>query len=263
LDNPEKEEYIKISPTELPESSILVPIQYWYQSKVPRPEIGRDLPLPPAMVATMEMEPEYEVPPVSNDIVTSLIDSDRFKSPQERRLDRESYEQYGWFQKSASQVVDDSKVVQELHLYEEKDKNKTEDQILSEIKLDHLEPSIREEVLKLCKEHINLFSTGPLDVGKCNNMEATFEVNPNIKRRFSQKYIPVPLRSREQCKAILKQFEEAGIIEPYKSNIPPPHVQNLIIGKKKDGKPRALLDCRLSNLYTLKAVCTQIGRAHV
>ena len=123
--------------------------------------------------------------------------------------------------------------------------SKTDDQILADIDLKHLDKDKKAQVLAVAQKNIAVFARHDLHFQKTHLLEADIELKP-IKEVKMQHYRPTPLKDREEVLKILRQMQTHGLIR--QCNEASPFLSQSFTIKKKDKKGvRVLLDSRLLN----------------
>jgi hypothetical protein len=222
-------------------------------------------------ITSMEIEPTTIRPQKrTDDIFTAMLHEDRFKTPAEKMEDIKSYNEQGFYQRSLSHVIDNGNTVQEMDFRQDHVKLTSEEEILKEIKVQHLSTENQKKVLTLARKYIKIFAKSSLDVGRTPILTATVDEIPKSPL-YSQKYQSLPLGVQDEVEKVLDQFTKAGILEFYTGN--PKFVQNILITRKRSGKIRLLLDSRCVNCVTEKRVCnlasqedlirTLVGKTHL
>ena len=126
------------------------------------------------------------------------------------------------------------------------------EQILSKIDLEHIPKENHEFILNMLKENIDVFSKNEFDIPACPLEEADPELKDDFKTTcLNCRYQPIPINLRDAADKAIFEMTQAGIIGPIDD--PSPVISNLLITKKKNGKPRFCLDLRLINQATKKA----------
>lgn len=97
----------------------------------------------------------------------------------------------------------------------------------SDFNLTHLEPQIRQKLLKLLMTYSDVFSKRLQTLGRTNTVQPEFEVKDEDLK--NSKYFPVPQALREILRQNLEDMLEADIIEPSNSFVTFP----LVMVKKK------------------------------
>jgi hypothetical protein len=204
------------------------------------------------LLCPMEIEPEdTEELPDDEPILSYHIKKDRFKNKEEKEADRKSFKERGYFQKSASSVIEEGRTIQQLETSEEPPL--TDEDIMRKLKTAHLSYHQASMLKALVKDNLDCFARHPLDVSFTDIIKGEVDVKDKMPV-FSMKYQSLPLGTKDEVQEILAAFQKAGVIEPFYGDAP--YVQNIMTTKKKSGKLRLLLDSRLCNLVTTKRVCT-------
>ena len=171
---------------------------------------------------------------------------------EERKQLLEQFKQNGYVELPASAVINDSGHVTEFQNLD--DNQKTEEEILSEIKVGHLNEKDRKKVLDLCKEYIYIFTKSEMDI-EINTLgveadcvlKSTYDTN----KTSNAKLRPYPAQTRQIIQDILDKMERNNLIADCDSYSP--IVSQLLIQRKKGTlKPRIILDLRATNAACLK-----------
>ena len=164
----------------------------------------------------------------------------------------EDFRQYGYIDLPASTVIENSGNVTEFAPMD--DRRKTAEEVVSEVKLSHLEPEVQKQVKELCMEFNEIFTRSEMDITPNKlGIEADCILKPSYdaNRTSNAKMRPFPLQIREDVQEILDRMERNGLISDCKTYSP--IISQLLIGKKKaTNKPRIILDLRATNAACLK-----------
>ena len=127
------------------------------------------------------------------------------------------------------------------------------DVLIGRIDLNHLTDDQKQKALNIISKYPNVLTSHEYDI-PVNTLGVVGDVQ--LKDNFNEdeiantKFFPIPAKAKEKVQKIIDNLEKHGIIE--KSNTYSPFIQNLLLGKKKSGKPRVLLDSRIMNHWTKK-----------
>ncbi len=167
---------------------------------------------------------------------------------EERRDRNRQYKNEGFFQKSVSELVEDSQNIPSFD-YTGKDqfKPKTDEELLNEINLDHLTSEQRTKSLDMLKRNIDAFQRHPLDIGCCNAVEAFAPLNTKEVPILYAKYIPIPLKYKKAAQHLIDQYCAAGVLQP--TTEPCKFTSNIFVIPKKDGTFRLIFDGRILSKY--------------
>ena len=183
---------------------------------------------------------------------TEKIMSCDYWNEEEKQQQIEHYTRYGYINYPASQTIDKSVHLTEFHDSEEK--QKTDEEIMSEIKVQHLDPPSRKKVLDLCEKYIDIFTRSEMDISE-NKLgivaDCILKKSHDFEKPVNAKLRPFPFQIRETVQNILDKMERSGLISTATSYSP--IVSQLLIQKKKSTlKPRVILDLRQVNAACLK-----------
>ena len=102
----------------------------------------------------------------------------------------------------------------------------------------------QEQLNNLVKEYADVMARSELDLGHYKGVEHTIELeDPNP---FKQRHRCIPPHMFEEVRDHLRQLEACGVIRPSKSEYSSP----VVCCRKKDGKPRLYVVCRLLDSRT-------------
>ena len=183
---------------------------------------------------------------------TAKINASEYWNQEEKQQQIEHFIRYGYIEYPASETIDKSVHMTEFHDNDEK--VKTDDEIIKEIKVEHLDPTTRDKVLDLCKKYLAIFTRSEMDIGE-NRLgivaDCILKQSHDFEKPVNAKLRPFPFQIRETVQAILDKMERAGLVSS--SNSYSPIVSQLLIQKKKGTmKPRVILDLRQVNAACLK-----------
>ncbi len=165
----------------------------------------------------------------------------------------------GFHQPSITSYIENKNTITELDEFEEPS-FVTDEELINQFEIDHLPFKIREQFSDIVLENRDAFSTHKWDIGVTNMIE--MDINVKTPELRIQKYIPIPLHTRDKVKDILDQFLRVGIIrhctEPskYCSNI-------LVVPKKDKDSIRLLFDGRLLNYDTERLPMASISKSEI
>jgi hypothetical protein len=113
---------------------------------------------------------------------------------------------------------------------------------------------------KIVLENREAFSAHKWDIGVTHMIEMDIQVKtPELR---IQKYIPIPMHTREKAKDILDQFLKVGIIRH--CNEPSKYCSNILVVPKKDKDSiRLLFDGRLLNYDTERLPMASISKSEI
>ena len=130
----------------------------------------------------------------------------------------------------------------------------TEDQIINKIEIDHIDKQFHSQIKEMLHSNFEIFSKSEFDVKTCPLIELDVELKDEMKNVcLNCRYIPIPMGVRESAQKAIEDMVKADIITPIDKASP--IISNILITKKKSGKPRFCLDLRLINHATKKLPC--------
>ena len=187
------------------------------------------------------------------------IPTDDYMSLDEYDKSVEDFKKNGYIQPSITSYIEQKNNITELDLFEEPH-HVTDEELLQQFELGHLPQNIRQQFSQIVLDNKEAFSTHKWDIGVTNMIE--MDINVKTPELRIQKYIPIPLHTRDKVKDILDQFLKIGIIrhctEPskYCSNI-------LVVPKKDKDSIRLLFDGRLLNYDTERLPMASISKSEI
>ena len=188
-----------------------------------------------------------------------VIPEDEYLSLEEYNKSYENLEKLGYHQPSLTSYIEKQNAITELDLFEQPT-FVTSEELLKQFETGHLNTQHKKMFEKIVLKNRSAFSTHKWDIGVTNMIEMDILVKtPELR---IQKYIPIPLHTRDKVKDILDQFLNIGIIrhctEPskYCSNI-------LVVPKKDKDSIRLLFDGRLLNYDTERLPMASISKAEI
>ena len=169
-------------------------------------------------------------------------------TPQEREERNKQYRMEGFFQKSVSEVIENSSNFPSMN-YEGENQfvAKTPEELLSECPLNHLSDKNRALVLKMLADNISAFQTHSLDIGECKGITAFAPLTTNDPPILYAKYRPIPLAYKEAAQKLIDQYVAAGVLAP--TTEPCTFTSNIFIIPKKDGTFRLIFDGRVLSRF--------------
>ncbi len=182
-----------------------------------------------------------------------MLNSDEGYDNDERAQQLQKLDEDGFYQHSVSHQIDNFSRIKEHSAKEESPL--TDEQLLSNLKLEHLDSATANLIKRAITPHLDVFSRHEYDITKTHLTEAKITLKNELKTSVNCKYIPVPPQARDEVMRILQKLLDAGILR-YCNNEDTPIISNLIITKKKDGSIRILEDCRLINMHAVKLPCS-------
>jgi len=187
------------------------------------------------------------------------IPQDEYMALDEYDQSIKKYKDQGFHQPSITSFIESKNTITELDEFE-KPSFVTDEELIKQFEMDHLPNNIKDQFSKIVLENREAFSTHKWDIGVTNMIE--MDINVKTPELRIQKYIPIPLHTREKVKDILDQFLKIGIIrhctEPskYCSNI-------LVVPKKDKDSIRLLFDGRLLNYDTERLPMASISKSEI
>ena len=119
------------------------------------------------------------------------------------------------------------------------------DELTSLININHLSSDSQMRLRTLFTEYYNSFSAFAWDTGK---IEPAINIEVTTSESISARPYPIPKVIQPRLSKILNKLIDLNIIE--KAKRPSQFINNLLVGKRKSGALRVILDCRLVNQYT-------------
>ena len=173
---------------------------------------------------------------------------DHPNTEQEEKERKEDFKNLGYFQKTVSETLDESKNIPTLE-YTGKNqfKPKSDEELLKEINLDHLSPEHRALTIAMLKRNITAFQRHPLDIGCCKGITAFAPLTTPNPPILYAKYVPIPLAYKEPAQKLIDEYCAAGVLAP--TNKPCRFTSNIFIIPKKDGTFRLIFDGRILSKY--------------
>ena len=173
------------------------------------------------------------------------LKEDENLNDEEKRAKLDNFEKNGYFTYPVTSVMDRKKTIIE---FKKDTKPKTEEELLNELDLSHLEGDQREMMRKVFKDNVKVFSRSELDIPPCPIIKCKPELTEEAKKKGIQnaKFQEFPSQIKDQVEEVLSSMIEAGILKI--SNKPTHLVSNLLCMAKKDSSPRLVLDARLCNM---------------
>jgi hypothetical protein len=128
----------------------------------------------------------------------------------------------------------------------------TDQDILNDIEIKHLNLDQQELVLSTIRRNLPIFSRHEWDLGCTDLINADIELKPEAYDKcINSKYIPISPQIRSQVNAIIKEMVNNNILRDC-SHEATPIISNLLTTKKRDGSLRILLDQRVMNANCIK-----------
>ena len=187
------------------------------------------------------------------------IPMDDYMSLDEYDRSKETFSKKGYLQPSITSYIEQKNNITELDKFDDPG-IVTDKELLEQFDIGHLPQNIQKQFSSIVLKNRKAFSTHKWDIGVTNKIEMDIVVKtPELR---IQKYIPIPLHTRDKVKDILDQFLNLGIIrhctEPskYCSNI-------LVVPKKDKDSIRLLFDGRLLNYDTERLPMASISKSEI
>ena len=160
------------------------------------------------------------------------------------------FDSRGYFSYPATTIIENSNKVLEL---KPDTKKKTDEELLAELDLEHLDEDIRNRVHGIFKNNIKVFARSEYDIPPCPLITAKPELTEEAKKKGIQntRFRPIPAQVKDKVDQILDDMVASGILKICDK---PTHiVSNLVITpKKQPGDLRICLDLRTVNNQVLK-----------
>ena len=169
---------------------------------------------------------------------------------EEERAERnKQFKNEGYFQKTVSEVVEQSNTNMPSFEYtgENQFQHKTDQELLDAVDLSHLTPAQRKQVLDMLKRNIHAFQRHPLDLGLCKSVTAYAPLNTSDPPTLYTKYVPIPAKYKRPAMDLNNQYTQCGILAP--TDKPCRFTSNIFIIPKKDGTFRLIFDGRLVSKF--------------
>ena len=114
------------------------------------------------------------------------------------------------------------------------------------IKLQGIEPDVKDQLTSLLLKWKSVFSTGPTDIGFTNIVE--HEIKLTDETPFKDPYRRIPPSMFNEVREHLKEMLDSGVIRESKS----PFSSNVVLCRKKDNSLRVCIDFRRINKRTIR-----------
>ena len=206
--------------------------------------------LPIAYVATkvnlissvnVKQEPFPNQPPTQS--FQHIFDKYDIEKSEQKSLLKE-YENHGQFAIPVDKIVDSIP----LQYFDSGKKTyyKNVPELIKLLDLEHIPSPFKDRICSFVKNHSSLFSTGPTDIGKIKDFQASIILDKG-KLDIAMRPHSVPYKIRNSVQKILDKYEEANITEWFEGESPV--ISNLICLKKPNtvDEYRCCLDSRLQN----------------
>ena len=198
-----------------------------------------------------QMHKGFEFVPVPATVCNHAFTSHMHEHPNteaEERERQEDFKNLGYFQKTVSETLDESKNIPSMeYTGEHQFKPKSDEELLSEINLDHLSAEHRALAIAMLKRNITAFQRHPLDIGCCKGVTAFAPLTTPNPPILYAKYVPIPLAYKEPAQKLIDEYCAAGVLAP--TNKPCKFTSNIFIIPKKDGTFRLIFDGRILSKY--------------
>ena len=158
------------------------------------------------------------------------LERDKNLDDDERELKLKHFDEKGYFTYPVTTVMDKKKTIIEF----KKDTNpKSDEELMQDLDLSHLEGEQKEMMKKVFKENINVFSRSEMDIPQCDLVQARPELTQEAKKKGVQnsKFREIPAQIRDEVEDVLSSMIKAGILKF--SNKPTHIVSNLLCVPKK------------------------------
>ena len=169
-------------------------------------------------------------------------------TPEEKEARNAQYRNEGYFQKTVTEVVNQSNNMPSFNYEGENQfENKTDSQLLADIDLEHLKPDQRKLTLEMLKRNLDAFQRHALDIGCCSSVTAYAPLNTPDPPILYTKYVPIPAKYKAPAQALIDRYVQAGVLAP--TTDPCKLTSNIFIIPKKDGSFRLIFDGRLVSRF--------------
>ena len=139
--------------------------------------------------------------------------------------------------------------LQPVSVAEKTMKNNRREEILTSLKIDEenlLDEEQKTKLMTLMRKHEDLFSLGDTDIGLCTLIKHRVDLLDDVP--FKQRHRRIPPAMIDEVRQHIEQLLACGVIRPSKS----PWTSNVVLVRKKNGKPRMCVDYRMLNQRTVK-----------
>ena len=198
-----------------------------------------------------QIHKDFELIPIPTTFCNHAFTSnmhDHPNTPEENEERKQDFKNLGYFQKTVSETLNDSKNIPSLE-YTGKNqfKPKSDADLLSEINLTHLSPHHQALAKAMLERNITAFQRHPLDIGCCKGITAFAPLTTPNPPILYAKYVPIPLAYKEPAQKLIDEYCAAGVLAP--TNKPCRFTSNIFIIPKKDGTFRLIFDGRILSKY--------------
>jgi hypothetical protein len=177
-----------------------------------------------------------------NSSINRTINEDPHLTKKDRMAQKEEFNEKGYYSRSATYLMNEKGVVETLEMATpDETKQLSDEDIVQSVECRHLTHAQREQMRKMLRKNIKVFSRSYRDTGTVEGYEVKVDIKPH-EQTLQQRYVPLPLAARKEVNKILQQFLDLGVIE-HSTDIDP-YISNLLITKKKDMGIRVLIDLR-------------------
>ena len=194
-----------------------------------------------------------------NPELTNETTNDEYMTQEEYQKAFDEIEKTGYIQPSITSYVEKKNAITE---FEEIGPPVfvTDQELFDQFQTSHLENSIVKRFNRIVLNNKEAFSSHKWDIGVTNMIEMDIQVKtPELR---IQKYIPIPLHTRDKVKDILDQFLKIGIIRHCRE--PSKYCSNILVIPKKDKDAiRLLFDGRLLNYDTERLPMASISKSEI
>ena len=172
---------------------------------------------------------------------------------QERQNLIDQYDREGYYDIPPSVLVENGKYICELPS-DPDEKPATDEELLQQVKLDHLTNGQRKLVLEMLSRNMEIFSRREFDNPPSPVLEVDMQLLDSAKDKvLNQKYREIPAKDRPAVIKSLNQMHRSGLIR--RCPEPSPILSNILVAYRKSGKPRIILDLRGLNSVLVKTPC--------
>ena len=169
---------------------------------------------------------------------------------EERQALIDQYIREGYYDIPPSVLVDNAKYICELP-GDPDETPATDEELLSELKLEHLTNGQRNLVLEMFKRNMEVFSRNEFDNPPSPVLEVDMQLIESAKDKvLNQKYREIPLKDRPAVIKSLNQMYRSGLTR--RCPEPSPVLSNILVAYRKSGKPRIIIDMRALNSILVK-----------
>ena len=169
-------------------------------------------------------------------------------TPEEKAERNKQFKQEGYFQKSVSELLDESRNIPSFNYDgDHQFVPKSDETLLAECKLDHLSSEHQKLTKEMLKRNISAFQRHPLDIGNCKDIKAYAPLTTPDPPMLYAKYVPIPLKFKAPAQKLIDEYCKAGVLAP--TCEPCTFTSNIFIIPKKDNTFRLIFDGRILSKY--------------